>query len=56
MSKGKICYRKTLTINHSFKSSLNKGFKTQNSFSGKNFKYYTSESVKSVLSRKKKNP
>lgn len=53
MSKGKICYRKTLTINHSFKSSLNKGFKTQNSFSGKNFKYYTSESVKSVLSRKK---
>lgn len=35
-----------MTVNTTFKSNLNKGFKTQNYFSAKNFKYYTSESVK----------
>lgn len=38
--------------NHLFKSSLNKGFKTQ--FSGKNFKYYTLESIKCFKQEKEK--
>lgn len=36
--------QKTLTVNHLFKSSLNKGLKLR--IIGKNFKYYTLESVK----------
>lgn len=38
--------------NHLFKTSLNKGFKTQ--FSGKNFKYYTLESIKCFKQEKEK--